>query len=132
MWLAPHAVSVKGSLVVKALTPTNPEEVVDSLATCEAAYATVKQQGLMLQQHGIEMINIELDASGPDTATLCVKLASARKLKGWLSSDPSSPESVRARAHQCRGDPASVAGLLRQCHVSGLERRATKVASSPR
>src|SRR5690349_20508190 len=33
---------------VKALTPTNPQQVIENLPQCEAAYAAVKQRGLKL------------------------------------------------------------------------------------
>jgi DNA-binding transcriptional MocR family regulator len=59
--LAPGSVSVKGSVAVKALTPANPKEVVDSLSQCEASYAAVKQKGLKLDMTRGKPSNEQLD-----------------------------------------------------------------------
>jgi DNA-binding transcriptional MocR family regulator len=59
--LAPPPVSVKGSVAVTALTPTNPKEVVESLSQCEAAYAAIKQKGLKLDMTRGKPSNEQLD-----------------------------------------------------------------------
>jgi len=70
VWLAPRAVSVKASVAVKALTPTNPKQVVDSLEKCEAAYAAIKQQGLKLDMTRGKPSSEQLDLANELTSVL--------------------------------------------------------------
>jgi len=70
VWLAPHVVSVKASVAVKPLTPTNPKQVVDSLAKCEAAYAAVKQRGLKLDMTRGKPSSEQLDLANELTTAL--------------------------------------------------------------
>jgi DNA-binding transcriptional MocR family regulator len=55
---------------VKALTPANPKEVVDSLSQCEASYAAVKQKGLKLDMTRGKPSNEQLDLASELTTVL--------------------------------------------------------------
>jgi DNA-binding transcriptional MocR family regulator len=55
---------------VKALTPTSPKELVDSLGQCEAAYAAVKQKGLKLDMTRGKPSNEQLDLANELTSVL--------------------------------------------------------------
>src|SRR5882762_3744649 len=55
---------------VKALTPTNPKQVVDSLVQCETAYAAVKQKGLKLDMTRGKPSNEQLDLASELTTVL--------------------------------------------------------------
>jgi len=70
VWLAARGISVKGGVAVKALTPTSPKQVVDSLAQCETAYAAVKQKGLKLDMTRGKPSNEQLDLANELTTVL--------------------------------------------------------------
>jgi DNA-binding transcriptional MocR family regulator len=68
--LAPAPVSVKGSVAVTSLTPTNPQQVVESLSQSEAAYAAVKQKALKLDMTRGKPSNEQLDLGNGLTTVL--------------------------------------------------------------
>src|SRR6185503_20991770 len=70
--LAPGSVSVKGSLAVNVLTPTNPKQVVESLSQLESAYAAIKEKGLKLDMTRGKPSNEQLDLANELLTALSV------------------------------------------------------------